>query len=153
MPKTPRGKRVLDASTGTYRVVNKAANGQAEPYFDKSRNVWVAPWRKADGKIGRPTGKTRALAVASRDRHIAKAADEARFGALDEGFAAGSTIVLAGYGVSRQQSSGHRRTGQDSRYENVLVRVGAPAADKRTQLLCGPNFERNRLDRSGELDA
>ena len=61
MPKTPRGKRVVDPTTDTFRVVNKAPNGEAQPYFDKSRNVWVAPWRKPDGKVGRPTGKTRAL--------------------------------------------------------------------------------------------
>ena len=93
MPKTPRGKRVIDRTTGTYRVVNKAPNGQAEPYFDKSRSVWVAPWRKPDGKIGRPTGKTRTLAVASRDRHLSKAADDARFASLDEGFTADSTVA------------------------------------------------------------
>ena len=44
MPKTPRGKRVIDLTTATFRVVNKAPNGEAQPYFDKSRNVWVAPW-------------------------------------------------------------------------------------------------------------
>jgi integrase len=93
VPKTPRGKRIVDASTGTYQVVNKAPNGEAVPYFDKSRGVWVAPWRKADGKVGRPTGKTRVLAVASRDRHLAKAADEERFAALDEGFEADSTVA------------------------------------------------------------
>ena len=63
MPKAPRGKRVADPSTGSFRVVNKAPNGEAEPYFDKSRSVWVAPWRKTDGKVGRPTGKTRELAT------------------------------------------------------------------------------------------
>ena len=67
MPKTPRGKRVIDPTTDTFRVVDKAPNGEAQPYFDKSRNVWVAPWRKPAGKVGRPTGKTRLLAVASRD--------------------------------------------------------------------------------------
>ena len=93
MPKTPRGKRVIDPTTDTFRVVNKAPNGEAQPYFDKSRNVWVAPWRKPDGKVGRPTGKTRLLAVASRDRHIAKAEDDARFASLDEGFTADSTVA------------------------------------------------------------
>jgi len=28
--------------------VNKAPNGEAEPYFDRSRQVWVAPWRKPE---------------------------------------------------------------------------------------------------------
>ncbi len=93
MPKTPRGKRVVDASTGTFQVVNKAPNGEAEPYFDKARGVWVAPWRKPDGKVGRPTGRTRVLAAASRDRHMAKAAEEERFAALDEGFEADSTVA------------------------------------------------------------
>ena len=86
MPKTPRGKRVADAATDSFRVVNKAPNGEAQPYFDKSRNVWVAPWRKPDGKVGKPTGKTRALAVASRDRHLAKAEDDKRFADLEQGF-------------------------------------------------------------------
>lgn len=93
MPKAPRGKRVVDPSTGSFRVVNKAPNGEAEPYFDKSRTVWVAPWRKPDGKVGRPTGKTRALAVASRDRHIGKSEDDSRFATLDQGFTADSTVA------------------------------------------------------------
>ncbi len=79
MPKAPRGKRVggpLDDVVS--RSSGKAPNGQAQPYFDKSRGVWVAPWRKPDGKVGRPTGRTRALAVASRDRHMAKTDDDAR---------------------------------------------------------------------------
>ena len=59
MPKSPRGKRVVDAETGAFTVVNKAPNGEAEPYFDRTRSVWVAPWRKPDGKVGRPTGRTR----------------------------------------------------------------------------------------------
>src|SRR6478735_3917955 len=92
MPRAPQGKRVLDPTTATYRVVNKAPNGAAEPYFDQSRAVWVAPWRKADGRIGRPTGRTRALAVASRDRHITKAAEQAHFGPLAGGFTAETTI-------------------------------------------------------------
>ena len=29
-------------------ALNKAPNGEAEPYFDRSRQVWVAPWRKPD---------------------------------------------------------------------------------------------------------
>jgi len=93
MPKTPRGKRVIDPTTDTFRVVNKAPNGEAQPHFDKFRNVWVAPWRKPDGKVGRPTGKTRLLAVASRDRHIGKAEDDARSASLDEGFTADSTVA------------------------------------------------------------
>lgn len=93
MPKTPRGKRVADAATDSFRVVNKAPNGEAQPYFDKSRNVWVAPWRKPDGKVGKPTGKTRALAVASRDRHLAKAEDDKRFADLEQGFSADTTVA------------------------------------------------------------
>ena len=92
MPKTPRGKRVPDASGRSFLVVNKAPNGQAEPFFDRTRQVWVAPWRKPDGRVGRPTGKTRALAVASRDRHVEKAGHEATFGELAEGFNAGTTV-------------------------------------------------------------
>lgn len=93
MPKAPRGKRVIDPITTSFRVVNRAPNGQAEPYFDKPRGVWVAPWRKPDGKVGRPTGKTRVLAVASRDRHIGNVADDARFASLDAGFTADSTVA------------------------------------------------------------
>lgn len=93
MPKTPRGKRVADATTDSFRVVNKAPNGEAQPYFDKSRNVWVAPWRKLDGKVGKPTGKTRVLAVASRDRHLAKAEDDKRFADLEQGFSADTTVA------------------------------------------------------------
>ena len=77
MPKAPRSKRVVDPETGKTVVLGRAANGEPEPYFDKTRGVWVAPWRKADGRVGRPTGKTKAAAIASRDRHIEKAAIEA----------------------------------------------------------------------------
>ncbi len=66
MPKAPRGKRVLDPETGRYTVAGRAANGSPDPFFDKTRGVWVAPWRKPNGRMGRPTGKTRAAAVASR---------------------------------------------------------------------------------------
>ena len=92
MPRTPRGKRVPDAAGESFHVVNKAPNGQAEPFFDRTREVWVAPWRKPDGRVGRPTGKTRALAVASRDRHVARAKEEAKYGALEEGFSAETTV-------------------------------------------------------------
>lgn len=92
MPKAPRGKRVVDPATDSFRVINKAPNGQAEPYFDRVRSVWVAPWRKADGRVGRPTGKTRVLAEASRDRHVAKAAEAETFGSLSNGFIADSTV-------------------------------------------------------------
>ena len=92
MPKTPRGKRVPDASGESFVVVNKAPNGQAEPFFDRTRQVWVAPWRKPDGRVGRPTGKTRAHAVASRDRHVEKAAHEATFGELADGCDAETTV-------------------------------------------------------------
>ena len=93
MPRAPRGKRVVDEASGAFTVVHKAPNGQAEPYFDKSRDVWVAPWRRVDGKVGRPTGKTRALAEASRDRHIASAAEAARLAPLVEGFTADTTLA------------------------------------------------------------
>lgn len=92
MPKTPRGKRVPDAAGDSFVVVNKAPNGEAEPYFDRTRAVWVAPWRKPNGKVGRPTGKTRALAVASRDRHVAKSEHEAQFGELADGFTTHTTV-------------------------------------------------------------
>lgn len=92
MPKAPRGKRVADKATGSFTVVGKAPNGQAEPYFDRTRAVWVARWRRPDGKVGRPTGKTRALAAASRDRRVAESQDDTRLARLSEGFHAKSTL-------------------------------------------------------------
>ena len=92
MPRAPRGKRVIDPETGNYVVVGRAANGEPDPYYDRTRRVWVAPWRKPNGKTGRPTGKTRAAAIASRDRHIARAADDSRFGPVAEGFSHDSTL-------------------------------------------------------------
>jgi len=89
-------KRVLDAVSGSHTVVGRAPNGQPAPYFDRSRGVWVAPWRKADGKVGRPTGKTRAAAVASRDRHIAAAEEASSCGPLAEGFSANTTVAELG---------------------------------------------------------
>lgn len=92
MPRAPRGKRVQDIETGSFMVAGRAARGRAEPFFDKARGVWVAPWRKPDGKVGRPTGKTRAAAEASRDRHIAAAEEAARCAPLAEGFTELTTV-------------------------------------------------------------
>ena len=93
MARTPRGKRVQDATTGKYLVVGRAPRGEPEPNFDRRREVWVAPWRKPDGRVGRPTGRTRAVAVASRDRHRAAAAEEAARGPLGEGFTTATTVA------------------------------------------------------------
>jgi integrase len=93
MPRPPRGKRVQDAASGSFVVVGRAPNGQPDPYFDNSRGIWVAPWRKSDGKIGRPTGRTRAEAEAKRKRYVAEAAKTDRCGPLAEGFRADSTVA------------------------------------------------------------
>lgn len=92
MPRAPRGKRVNDLSTGSFVVVNRAQRGQPDPFFDKARNVWVAPWRKADGRMGRPTGRTRSAAEASRDRHIAAEREAGKFAPLSGGFHAGTNL-------------------------------------------------------------
>jgi hypothetical protein len=44
-------------------------------------------------RSGKPTGRTRALAEASRDRHIDAAKDDARLARLTEGFHAQSTLA------------------------------------------------------------
>ncbi len=67
-------------------VVNRAQRRQPDPFFDKTRNIWVAPWRKADGRMGRPTGRTRAAAEASRNRHTAEALEAGKFAPLAGGF-------------------------------------------------------------------
>ncbi len=122
MPKTPRGKRVPDAAGESFVVVNKAPNGGAEPYFDRTREVWVAPWRKPDGRVGRPTGKTRVLAVASRDRHVAKANEEAKFGALEEGFSAETTVgELAGWWLEHVARHRVRPTSLATYRKHVVV--------------------------------
>jgi integrase len=92
MPRAPRGKRVVDPSSGSFVVVNRAVRGHPDPYFDKTRGVWVAPWRKADGKVGRPTGRTRAAAEASRDRHIAAEREAEKLAPLSGGFTAATTV-------------------------------------------------------------
>jgi hypothetical protein len=46
-----------------------------------------------ESKVGKPTGRTRALAEASRDRHIDAAKDDARLARLTEGFHAQSTLA------------------------------------------------------------
>lgn len=122
MPQTPRGKRVPDAAGESFHVVNKAPNGQAEPFFDRTREVWVAPWRKPDGRVGRPTGKTRALAVASRDRHIAKADEDERYGALAEGFSAETTVgELASWWLEHVARHGVRPTSLATYRKHVVV--------------------------------
>ena len=93
MPRAPRGKRIVDAASGSVVVVGRAANGEPAPYFDNARGVWVAPWRKPDGKMGRPTGRTKAAAVASRDRHIASAEEASRCSPLVEGFTSETTLA------------------------------------------------------------
>lgn len=92
MPRAPRGKRVVDPSSGSFVVVNRAVRGHPDPYFDKTRGVWVAPWRKADGKVGRPTGRTRVAAEASRDRHIAAEREAEKLAPLSGGFTAATTV-------------------------------------------------------------
>ena len=92
VPRAPCGKRVNDLSTGSFVVVNRAQRGQPDPFFDKARNVWVAPWRKADGRMGRPTGRTRAAAEASRDRHVAAEREAGTFAPLSGGFHAGTSL-------------------------------------------------------------
>jgi integrase len=52
----------------------------------------VAPWRKPDAKVTRPTGKTKAAAVASRQRHMAAAEEASRRAPLAEGFSEKSTV-------------------------------------------------------------
>lgn len=56
MPRAPRGKRVIDSSTGSFVVVNRAQRGQPDPFFDRSRNVWVAvaKGRRQNGTTDRP---------------------------------------------------------------------------------------------------
>jgi integrase len=93
VPRAPRGKRVIDSSTGSFVVVNRAQRGQPDPFFDRSRNVWVAPWRKADGRTGRPTGRTRAAAEASRDRHVAAELEAGKFAPLSGGFHADTSLT------------------------------------------------------------
>ena len=53
MPRSSRGKRVVDPIPGSFGVVDRASPGHPEPFFDRSRSVRVAPWRKPDGKVGR----------------------------------------------------------------------------------------------------
>ena len=93
MPEAPRGKRVVDQTMGRFTVVGTSPSGQAQPYFDRTRGVWVASWRRLVGKVGKPMGRTRALAEASRDRHIEKANDDARPSRLSEGFHAQLALV------------------------------------------------------------
>lgn len=138
MPKKPRGKRIPDASGESFVVVNKAPNGEAQPYFDKSRGVWVAPWRKPNGKVGRPTGKTRALAVSSRDRHVAKADEEARIGSLEEGFSAQTTVgELASWWLENVARHRVRPTSLATYRKHVIVidaKIGAiPVPDFRPE--------------------
>jgi hypothetical protein len=150
MPKTPRGKWVPDASGESFVVVNKAPNGEAEPFFDRTRQVWVAPWRKPDSKVGRPTGKTRALAVASRDRHVAKAAHEAQFGELADGFTAHTTVGelsawwlehVARHRVRPTSLATYRKHASVIDEGSVQVRRGSTYAD-RVGMVLGPTKTR-----------
>ena len=138
MPRAPRGKRVQDTETGTFIVVGRAFKGQAAPYFDKSRNVWVAPWTKPDGKTGRPTGRTRALAEASRDRHIAAAADAEKYAPLAEGFHEGTTIAeLSRWWldtIARHRVRGTTWTTYDKQLRLVATHLGdVPVRKLRTE--------------------
>ncbi len=50
------------------------------------------PSRNANGKVGRPTGRTRAAAEASRDRHIAAEREAGKFTPLAGGFGANTNV-------------------------------------------------------------
>jgi hypothetical protein len=39
LPKTPPGKRLPDAAGESFVVINNAPNGEAEPYFNRTRQV------------------------------------------------------------------------------------------------------------------
>src|SRR3954465_3075768 len=99
-----------------------------EPYFDRARNVWVAPWRKPDGKVGRPTGRTRAAAEASRARHIATATEAARFAPLAEGFHIGTTLGEASRwwldNIARHRVRITTRTAYDKQLRLVRTHLG-----------------------------
>lgn len=121
-------QRVQNAETGSFIVVGRAPKGQAAPYFDRSRNVWVAPWTKPDGKTGRPTGRTRALAEASRDRHIAEAAEAAKYAPLAEGFHEGTTVAELSRlwldNVARHRVRGTTWTTYDKQLRLVATHLG-----------------------------
>ena len=107
MPPAPRGKRVVDPQTGTWVVVNRSPARATGPVFEQTRGVWVAPWRRADGKIGRPTGRTRAIAEAKRNRYVEEATQAERCGPLAEGFQADSTVAKS---PAPRQARHHRST-------------------------------------------
>ena len=125
MARAPRGKRVLDPSDGSFVVVNRAPRGQPDPYFDAARNVWVAPWRKADGRLGKPTGRTRSAAEASRNRHIADEAANAKLGPLADGFHAGTTLAELGRWWLDHVAVHRVRVTTWSTYDKQLRLVGA----------------------------
>jgi hypothetical protein len=50
-------KRVPGATGESFVVVNKAPNGQAEPLFDRTREVWVTAWRKPMAKSADPPAR------------------------------------------------------------------------------------------------
>lgn len=74
-------------------VVARAPRGEPEPYFDRARRDWMAPWRKPDGNVGRSTGRTKAAAVASRQRHMAAAEEASQRAPLADGFSEKSTVA------------------------------------------------------------
>lgn len=125
MARALRGKRVRDPSDGSFVVVDRAPRGQPDPYFDTARNVWVAPWRKADGRLGKPTGRTRAAAEASRNRHIADEAADAKLGPLADGFHAGTTLAELGRWWLDHVAVHRVRVTTWSTYDKQLRLVGA----------------------------
>ena len=125
MARALRGKRVRDPSDGSFVVVDRAPRGQPDPYFDTARNVWVAPWRKADGRLGKPTGRTRAAAEASRNRHIADEAADAKLGPLADGFHVGTTLAELGRWWLDHVAVHRVRVTTWSTYDKQLRLVGA----------------------------
>lgn len=60
--KAPHRKTTLDAD-GTRRIVNKAPNGEAEPYWDEAKGRWRAPfYDPTTGRRRTVLGRTRAEA-------------------------------------------------------------------------------------------
>ena len=93
MPRAPRGKRVPDAESGSFQVVGSASRGDALPYFARSRKVWVAALDETRRQDWAADQTDQGPREASRDRHIADAADAENLGPLAEGFTADTTVA------------------------------------------------------------
>ena len=95
MPRAPRAKRVLDPSTGTYRVIGRPPTASPNRTSIERVTSGSHPGGSPTGVWADPPARPRRPPW-SRDRHVAAAEEASRCAPLAEGFTTRSTLAELG---------------------------------------------------------